>query len=67
MRCIICNNLLTDEESVKKYPVTHPLFNNYIDTCNECLDVIRDTQEEMLKDKDKKEGLLNPSKFSKYY
>lgn len=62
MRCIICNNLLTDEESVKKYPATHPLFNNYIDTCNECLDVIRDTQEEMLKDKDKKRGAIKPLK-----
>lgn len=60
MRCIICNELLSDEESVKKYPITHPLFNNFMDTCTVCLDIIRDTQEEMINDKEKKRGYKTP-------
>ena len=54
MRCTVCNNLLTDEESVRKYPATHPLFNNYIDTCTECLEQIREIERDYEESKKKR-------------
>ena len=62
MRCTVCNNLLTDEESVRKYPPIHPLFNNYMDTCTECLEQIREIERDYEESK-KKRGSVIPLKL----
>ena len=65
MRCLICDSLLTDEESVRKYKPTSVLKDNFVDTCNPCLDIIRDIERDFAEQK--KEGSIKPLKHSKYY
>lgn len=38
MKCRSCDEILTDEEAVRKYPNT----TEYIDLCNHCLSYIRE-------------------------
>tara|TARA_R100001163_G_C5011922_1_gene157536 strand:+ start:203 stop:454 length:252 start_codon:yes stop_codon:yes gene_type:complete len=64
MRCIVCNTILSEEESVKKYELTHPLSGNFVDTCSECLDIIKECEQEYEENK-KKRG-IKPLKHSKY-
>ena len=46
MRCIICNQLLTDGEVVRRQAPSHPEAGDFVDTCKECLDVIRDMSQD---------------------
>ena len=44
MRCTICNTLLTDQETSRKYNDTHPLSGEYLDTSTQCLISIIDIE-----------------------
>lgn len=37
MRCIICDELLTSSEEVRKLEAGHPLAGEFLDTCNVCM------------------------------
>tara|TARA_S200002703_G_scaffold5664_2_gene6448 strand:+ start:16689 stop:16886 length:198 start_codon:yes stop_codon:yes gene_type:complete len=65
MRCIVCNKLLIEEECTRKYKLPHPLSGNFVDTCSECLDIIKEIELEYEDNKQtKKRGAVNhPSKF----
>jgi len=65
MRCTVCNILLSEEESIKKYKLPHPLSGNFVDTCSECLDIIKEIELEYEENK-KKRGSKSPLKHSKY-
>lgn len=42
MRCNVCDVILTDAETKRKYPQDHPLEGVYVDICNVCLASIND-------------------------
>lgn len=45
MRCTICNALLDDFESTRKYPKHHPKEGEYLDICTPCLVEVMDLTE----------------------
>ena len=63
MRCIICDIALSDEESTKKFSPTSPLKDNFIDTCNSCLEIIREIERDYEESK-KKRGNVTPLKHT---
>jgi len=50
MRCSICDTLLTDPESTRKYGDGHELAGQYVDTCNQCLQSILDVEPIIIED-----------------
>ena len=50
MRCSICDTLLNDPESTRKYGDGHELAGQYVDTCNQCLQSILDVEPIIIED-----------------